>query len=50
MKVARSTKRFLQIRFEDISNEEEADAIMGNDFIFHKMLPNLPVTNSTFTK
>jgi 16S rRNA processing protein RimM len=40
-----------RIRFEDVSNEEEADAILVTIFIFHKkMLPNLPVTNSIFTK
>jgi hypothetical protein len=41
---------FLRIRFEDMNTEEEADAIIGNDFIYLKMLPKLLVTNSTFTK
>jgi 16S rRNA processing protein RimM len=31
-----------------MNNEEDADAIMGNDiYLPLKMLPNLPVTNST---
>jgi 16S rRNA processing protein RimM len=34
-----------------MNNEEDADAIMGNDiYLPLKMLPNLPVTNSTFMK
>jgi 16S rRNA processing protein RimM len=42
---------FLRIRFEDMNTEEDADAIMGNDiYLPLKMLPNLPVTNSTFMK
>jgi 16S rRNA processing protein RimM len=41
----------LRIRFEDMNTEEDADAIMGNDiYLPLKMLPNLPVTNSTFMK
>jgi 16S rRNA processing protein RimM len=36
---------------EDMNNEEDADAIMGNDiYLPLKMLQNLPVTNSTFMK
>jgi 16S rRNA processing protein RimM len=26
-----SSKKFLRVRFEDVSNEEEADAILGNN-------------------
>jgi 16S rRNA processing protein RimM len=52
LKIAPYTKNdFLRIRFEDMNTEEDADAIMGNDiYLPLKMLPNLPVTNSTFMK
>jgi hypothetical protein len=39
---------FLRVRFEDVSNEEEADAILGNNLPIK--CPNLAVTNSIFTK
>jgi 16S rRNA processing protein RimM len=32
---------FLRVRFEDVSNEEEADAILGNNLSSIKMLPKL---------
>jgi 16S rRNA processing protein RimM len=43
LKVAHSTKNdFLRVRFEDVSNEEEADAILGNNlYLPIKMLPKL---------
>jgi hypothetical protein len=41
-------KRLLRVRFEDVSNEEEADAILGNNLPIK--CPNLAVTNSIFTK
>jgi hypothetical protein len=42
---------FLRIRFEDMNNEEDADAIIGNDYIFHKNVAKLTaVTNSIFMK
>jgi 16S rRNA processing protein RimM len=42
---------FLRVRFEDVSNEEEADAILGNNlYLPIKCCPNLAVTNSIFTK
>jgi 16S rRNA processing protein RimM len=34
-----------------MNTEEDADAIIGNDlYLPLNMLPNLPVTNSIFTK
>jgi 16S rRNA processing protein RimM len=33
-----------------MNNEEDADAIMGNDIYLPRCCQNLPVTNSTFMK
>jgi 16S rRNA processing protein RimM len=42
LKIAPAQNDFLRIRFEDMNNEEDADAIMGNDiYLPLKMLPKL---------
>jgi 16S rRNA processing protein RimM len=44
--IAPTQKRFLRIRFEDMNNEEDADAIMGNDI--YLPLKMLKLTGNKF--